>query len=484
MALNGTVGSGTYNNRYSYYIDWSATQNIANNTSTITIKWVMKKTASDPYNAYNKAGSSTVDLNIGGTWSGSSRADFDMRSSAVGATAVLKTYTRTVTHNADGTLSLNVSGSHNTGLSWGTKNASGTITLNTIPRASSLRFVGTLNVGNTITLYTDRASSSFTHTIEYKCGSLTGTVGTGVGDSISWTIPKNFANQFPNSNSVSFSLTCKTYNGSTLVGTTITNWGAIIPETSEFQPTITGCTLIEAVSGLNAKFSGFVQSKSKITVNATASGVYSSTIKNWSIQINGATYTSKNFTTGYLSGSGNQNCIVKVTDTRGRTASKTYSYSVISYTAPTISQLSVNRCDSDGTLNDEGECAKVSLSASIAAINNKNDKSFKLLYKKQSSSSWSTNVLSNSSYTLTSTQIITGIDVNSEYDFKLEVTDYFSTTSKSLPLSTAFVLMDYKANGKGVAFGKVSTKDGVELGMTTYLPSGNELLDYEIVDEW
>lgn len=484
MALNGTVGNGTYNNRYSYYIEWSASQNVANNTSTITIKWVMKKTASDPYNAYNKAGSSTVNLNIGGTWSGSSRADFDMRSSAVGATTVLKTYTRTVTHNADGTLTLNVSGTHDTGLSWGTKNASGNITLNTIPRASTPSLSGTLSLGSSITINTNRASSSFVHTLKYQCGSLSGTIASNVGSSTSWTIPKNFANQYPNNTSASFSIICETYNGGNLIGSKTISSSASIPNTSEFNPVINSCSLTEAVSGLNSKFSSFVQSKSKITVNAAASGVYSSTIKSWSIQINGATYTSKNFTTGYLSGSGNQNCVVKVTDTRGRTASKTYSYSVISYTAPTISQLSVNRCDSDGTLNDEGECAKVSLSASIAAINNKNDKSFKLLYKKQSSSSWSTNVLSNSSYTLTSTQIITGIDVNSEYDFKLEVTDYFSTTSKSLPLSTAFVLMDYKANGKGVAFGKVSTKDGVELGMTTYLPSGNEVLDYEIVDEW
>ena len=43
MALNGTISGGNYNNIYSYYLTWSASQNIENNNSTITLNWIYKK---------------------------------------------------------------------------------------------------------------------------------------------------------------------------------------------------------------------------------------------------------------------------------------------------------------------------------------------------------------------------------------------------------------------------------------------------------
>ena len=48
-----------------------------------------------------------------------------------------------------------------------------------------------------------------------------------------------------------------------------------------------------------------------------------------------------------------------------------------------IEKMRILACDIDGTLNDEGSNAKVTVNASISPINNKNTKSFNLLYKKQ-----------------------------------------------------------------------------------------------------
>lgn len=137
---SGTISGGNYNSIYSYYMTWSSTSNgSAANTSNVTVSWIYKKNASDPYGSYNSSGSSKVTLTIGSNSSGAVRADFDLRSASTGTTKAIATYTvNNIPHNADGTLSLNVSGSHVTGLSgsnWGTKTISSTsITLDTIPR--------------------------------------------------------------------------------------------------------------------------------------------------------------------------------------------------------------------------------------------------------------------------------------------------------------------------------------------------------------
>lgn len=468
MALSGIVGTKNYNTRYQYCLSWSATQNIANNTSTITVSWVFKKIARDPYNAFNKAGTSKVNLNIGGVESGYSRADFDLRSAAVGATQVLKSYTRTVTHNADGTLSLSLSGTHITDITWGTVSTSGTITLDTIPRASKPTITGTLELGNEVTINTNRASENFTHTIKYSWGSYaSGTIASNVGASTTWTIPKSLANGIPNGTSGTLNITVETYSGTTLIGTTTTSFAVSVPNTSEFKPTVSNITLSEAVSGLNAKFGGFVTGKSKISGSVSASGAYSSTIKSYSVSINGQTYASSTFTTDFLLGSGT--CTVTVTDSRGRQASLSKTYTCLDYENPKITTFTVERCNSDGTLNDEGSYAKCTINASISSVNNKNNKSFLLQYKKQTGTTYTDVTISNLNYTFNGTQIIASIDVDSEYDFKLTVTDYFTSVEKSIELNTGFTLINFGNSGRSLAFGKVSTKEsGFEINMPMY----------------
>ena len=168
------------------------------------------------------------------------------------------------------------------------------------------------------------------------------------------------------------------------------------------------------------------------------------------------------FTTNPLTGSGT--CTVKITDSRNRTANKSVSYSVVSYSNPTINNFTVTRCNQDGTENDEGAYAKCTLKATISSVNNKNNKNFQLIYKKLTDSSYTTINLSNSSYSYESTQIISA-DINSEYEFIFKVTDYFSTAEKSLNLGTAFTLVDYNSSGRSVAFGRVSTADESEKKM-------------------
>lgn len=103
---------------------------------------------------------------------------------------------------------------------------SGSFTLPTIARASQPSCITypntTTNIGNiedTITIHMNRKSSSFTHTVRYAFGTLSGTIATGVTDNCSWTIPDTFYSQIPNSNSGTGTIYADTYSGSTKIGT-------------------------------------------------------------------------------------------------------------------------------------------------------------------------------------------------------------------------------------------------------------------------
>ena len=72
------------------------------------------------------------------------------------------------------------------------------------------------------------------------------------------------------------------------------------------------------------------------------------------------------------------------------------------------------------------------------------------------------------------------ISTESSYDVKYTITDAFTTVTIYDTVSTAAVLMDFKAGGKGIAIGKVAEKDNVvEIANNWELEiHGKKLIDY------
>ena len=65
------------------------------------------------------------------------------------------------------------------------------------------------------------ASTKFTHSVSYKFGSLSGDIAikTSATSITNWTIPEEFYKEIPNSKKGEGTLTCTTYNGGSVVGT-------------------------------------------------------------------------------------------------------------------------------------------------------------------------------------------------------------------------------------------------------------------------
>ncbi len=448
----GTSGNMSTSNQYVKYtisINQNS-QNVSNNYSNVTVTVRFFRTNS----GYTTYGSGTCYCKINGTtYSSTVSPSQKITNSGI----VLFNKTLDIYHNNDGTKNLTCSAWIDMNTPLTSSEQSYSQNLSTIPRASKPTLsASSITMGNSLTIYTNRASSSFTHSLYYQIGSGGwNTISTGIGTSKSWTVPIGFANNTPNSTNLSVKLWLETYNGSTYIGCNSVSFTANVP--SNIVPTINAINLSEVNSEIYQQFGAFVQGKSKISGNILASGSYSSTIKSYSVSINGSSYTTNNFTTDYLISSGENVCSIVVKDSRGRAASKTINFNVIEYANPVINAFSVSRCNQDGSPNDEGNCVKCVISANISGVNNKNTKLFQIKYKKVAETEWNIVKLDSSLYNLETIKIIQNIDTESEYNFKVVATDFFSFAEYSHNVSTAYTVMDFLENGKGIALGKVAT---------------------------
>lgn len=470
MATSGMIQQAIRTG-YRLQIAWTVTsQSVANNTSTVTAKVQLVSTGSSY--TINSSASKSGSLTINGT-----KYTFNFTAALSGSqTKTLFTKTVTVAHAANGakTCSFSATCGINVTLSgtyYGNVTASGSGTFNTIARASTISSVTSsvsVNGANAVTVNITRAASSFTHTVVFSFGSYSKTT-TGVGTSTSYAIPQSWLNAMPNATSGTAKVTVTTYSGSTKIGSAVSkNFTLTVP--SNVIPTISAVSIAEAVSGLAAQFGGYVQNKSKLSVKITAAGAYSSTIKAYKTTIQGANFTKASFTSGVLAKSGTSNVTITVTDSRGRTASTTRSITVIAYAAPKIISFQGFRCLADGTENYEGTYISAVVNFSISAVGDKNAKSYSIEYKPTTATAW-TALTSGSVYALNQNIISASgqFSVDSSYNIRLSVTDFFGPVRSVFEIPTAFTLLDFNTSGRGVAFGKVSEKtEGVEFALPLY----------------
>lgn len=450
----------TTNDKIKYKITITQnSQSIANNTSNVTVSVRVYRTNT----GYTTYGSGTVYCTINGTQYTEAITSSDkITSSGI----VLFTKTLNIAHNADGTKTLATS-ARITHDQFSSSSQSYSQDLTTIPRATTPTLsASSVDMGASITINMARASSSFDHTLTYSFGDASGTIGSDLATSKAWTVPLSLASQIPNGTSGTCTITCKTYNGSTLIGTKTVSFTAKVPAT--VVPTISSVAVADTNTAYAAQFGSLVQGKSKAKFTITASGAYGSTIKAYKTVIEGKTYTGATPTTSVLTGSGNVDASITVTDSRGRTASFTKTFYRIPYSAPSITEFEAVRTNAEGVEDYDGMNAKVSVAFSIASASSKNTSSYKIEYKKQSASTWE-EVQSGTGYSL-NTDIITDavFDGNSAYDVRLTVTDYFGSITRTTSLPTAFTLIDYHSSGRGMSFGKVSEKEGLEFALPTF----------------
>ncbi|UVM99536.1 MAG: protein of unknown function DUF859 [Bacteriophage sp.] len=452
-------------------------QSITNNTSKVRIKWTSQQTGSSYNNAPGDKAYYYITIN-GGTETEHTVA-FTLPQNT---TKTILDTTLTVSHKADGTGSIKVRTWMDTEISAGVITQTKTLTLDTIPRASAVSAPSTGTLGTALKITIDRKSASFTDKLYYKIGSNSAVQITeydGTAGTYSWTPPVSLAINAPNSTKLAVTLIANTYNGTAYVGRSECTVTLTIP--SSVAPTLS--VSVTDPTGNKSKYTGyFLQLRSKIKVAITGTGAQGSTIKSYSIKVgwsagSGTLYTASaaTGTTGFLPYYGTVYITCAVTDSRGRTATKSLSYTVSKYSVPTILSISATRCTQNGTANRTGEYGKVTFTAAITALSNKNTAAYKVQYREYGTEAWTSvtpTIPEADKYAPKNITTIFPADTNKRYTVRVVATDAFSTSNSSMrDISASFVLQHLAKSKSSVGIGRLCDDDktkAFQVGLDAY----------------
>lgn len=320
-----------------------------------------------------------------------------------------------------------------------------------------------VNLGSAVTIYTNRVSTATTHTLLYTFGNTSGTIATGVGASVSWTPGLTLAAQIPSATSGTCTITCHSYNDGVFTGTRTYTLTLNVPST--IVPSISSVTVEDTNTTVATRIQAYVKTLSTLSVDITATGSYGSTVTSYRTSLDGVTYTAASFTASKkLSASGDMTLTVTVTDSRGRTATYTETLTVLDYSYPSIRLFKADRCNSDGSAAQlDGTNVRYSFEGGVVSLNNKNALACVVYYKLASDTEWTkSESLPVTSYNLSATdKVLTQtFDALASYDLKVRLQDYFYYVEQAVSIGTKGVIMDFLADGTGIAFGKVAETSG------------------------
>lgn len=374
--------SGSMSTNASTYIvadvDYSETYDVASNASSVTASLWYKRTNSYAY-ATTSPGNFYVKIN--GTdylvYSGT----FTIPGNDTNWHKVGEKTVTGITHNADGSKSITIGGSHSTtatNVAYLNFNLSKSVALTTIPRASkpsASKSAVTLDGSDSVIINTNRASSSFTHTLAITVGGHTVTVN-NVGASYTWAPGVAYWMPFMTSKSMTVTVSCTTYSGSTQIGSTQSTSFTLNVNTAVYHPAILSIehsdinadTVALETDGTYIKGFSNLSLSTTVTVN---SADYGSVVKSVQITHNGITRTYTNdlgtieFTVAYSSIVGANTIVIKVTDNRGVEVSQTVNLTVIQYDVPKLSAIQIKRVNENNQESETGVYLKYKLASTV-----------------------------------------------------------------------------------------------------------------------
>ena len=334
--------------------------------------------------------------------------------------------------------------------------------------------------GNVIPITISRQDASYTHTITASCAGVTETIISNSADypTVNW-IPDidTYAPKIPNAMSANCVLTCSTYWNGLLAGSKSVSITLTLPEAAVKPSTVISVT---DTAGYLAIYGKYVATKSKLKISLTDTLKYGASTKAVSITANGATYSTNPATTNELLSESYNAVKAKIQDSRSLWSDEAaVTLNILPYAPPSISSFSVHRCDADGSANDEGAYCRVDFKVSISPLDDINSRALAVKFKAVSAEEYTSDSINLSAYAVTDSYVFPA-DTEQSFDVRLELTDDFSTSTMQTILSTAAVIMAFRAGGHGVGFGKVPEHDySVEIAANWTLRIGERtLLDY------
>lgn len=441
ISFNGNIGTPT--NGFNLAVDVRYEQDIATNkTKIIAVQGYVKRNNSTyyPYNTTSSAVFTVKNTDGSQLYSTTRNPKYDLGSNGYKKVLDISPNAE-ISHSADGKKTIVITFSFDGKLSsyYPKGSISKTIELPTIPRTSSVTCADG-NIGSATTININRASSTFTHTLEYNFLGLTGTIATKTSStSIGWTIPTSFYAKIPNANSGKGTITCSTYSGNTLIGTSTCTFNAFVVNSN---PTISGTVEDTNTSAITAtgdknKLIRYI-SNAKVVITATPKN--SATISSVKVVNGSQTKTTSTSTINSVdSGTFSLSCV----DSRGLSASASIVKTMVEYIKPVITGVILNRpSTTSNTINAsvQGLCFNGSFGAKT------NTFELKWRYKKSTETTWSSYTTATATRTGNnfnfSGELGTDFSYTEAFNFEFVLSDYFMSNTYSTTVTRGLPIID------------------------------------------
>lgn len=497
---SGSIMGTTSNSSITARILWESKANASANTSDVTVTLQVKKSTATT-STTSGTGAWTVLIN-GVTYNFSAKISIPPNNTYV------TVYTKTVTgipHNVDGYQKIV--------LGWvggipGTTYTSTSIPdtivdLDPIDRVSAISSFGFTNgyIDQGIDITISPKVSGTYHAIHLYFKDTTSGVGidlTQSGRKVGGTHHFNFSAaqldliyaNMPTITSSQFTVYVRTYINATIGDEGATGGWQTKSATGNIaasvKPTIATNGFAATVNsgGLDGYF---VQGKSSVKLTCNATMGSGATISSYSFSGPdlSKSSTSNTTTTNTILSSGTLTYKVTVTDSRGRTASAEKQIYVYPYAKPSFKSAMVNRSNSSGTLDSSGTYAKYTIEGVYSSVGGKNTRTITAAYSSDGGNTYSSATTIQAATDLNAT--ISGVygsgalSTAKSYMIKFIITDRYGETDTSiLILSTVSRAINIKADGTGIAFGKMAEGDGIETFWDmTFKGSGQKGLTFE-----
>lgn len=319
------------------------------------------------------------------------------------------------------------------------------------------------------------ASSSFTYRLAFSMGEYeykTDVLRPNTTSAYTYTgltIPEKEATNIPNSEYGTVAVSLTQYsdsNGSVPVGASSTKSFTITLKDNVI-PNINSCVVSidnsdnDVLNRWGVALSGYT----KVNISATASGVYGSSIKSYSITGDyRATVNSNtlNYTGKAISKSGRRSFIISCTDSRGRVSNQVISDSILflPYSPPNVTKLVLKK-EERGDTNPNNDYMVATATWTFDSIDGHNSSSGVIKYKLSTASEWTSypgTVKNNEPFDLTNLKL----EDDASYNFMVVVTDALGqSSSKESFSSVTRVLMDFQSGGMGLGIGKFCEIDNI-----------------------
>lgn len=353
-------------------------------------------------------------------------------------------------HNSDGTLNMPISFSvstYETSYTPGDISVSNlSMTLTPISVASGIGATDA-NIGSTSVIAISKRDSSYSHSIKYEFGTLSGYIGYDgsvstteqifTATSLAWKIPISFYNEIPTAKTGSCVLTCTTYSGNKKIGEPQSTEMTVRTSYTDCMPSVSGT--VEDVNEQTLELTGSSKklirfySKAYCIISAEAkkaSTIVARTVNGMALKTDRVTF--ENVETG--------NFVFFAKDSRGYASEINVVLPVVPYIKLT-NNSTIERTDptsGNATLNVYGEF----YNGSFGAQNN----SVSVTYKVGSGGSEvSVPAETNgNSYNVSTT--ITGLDYTKSHTITITVSDKLSSAIKKLTVKKGIPVFDWGEN--------------------------------------